>query len=311
MKLKINGKNVTAKDGMSVLDVARAYGIEIPTLCSNDALKPYGACRMCLVEIEQGGRSTIEASCTFPAAEGMSVKTDSPRVIAGRKLVVELLLARCPNVKAVQDLAREYGVADSSVEWDKDNEYCILCGLCVRACNEVVGACAIQFAGRGAEKLVDSPFHQSAEDCVACGSCAYVCPTGIIKKNDLETSATCSPEGAKQEGPKREILNWQVEYALKVCTKCGNPFAPVQHLDKLSKQFHALPQFFNLCPSCREYIEIDRDKCLGCGSCMENCPVGALEMDDQGGYDKRAQVFQQNCMACHTCQIYCPVGAIS
>ncbi len=132
LKLKINGKNIKAKDGATVLEVARANGIDIPTLCSNDALKSYGACRMCIVEIEQNKRTTIEASCTFPAADGMSVNTKSERVIAGRKLVVELLLSRCPNVKVVQDLAREYGIADSSTEWEKDNEYCILCGLCVR-----------------------------------------------------------------------------------------------------------------------------------------------------------------------------------
>ncbi len=311
VKLTINGKKIKAQEGTTVLEAARANGIDIPTLCYNDALEGYGACRLCIVEIEKNKRKSIEASCTYPVEDGMIVKTDSPRVIEGRKLVLELLLARCPNVKIVQQLAQEYGLADSSAEWGKDNEYCILCGLCVRACNEVVGAAAIQFAGKGAEKVVDSPFHQSAEDCIACGSCAFVCPTGIIKKNDLESSAACSPEGCEQEGPKREILNWQVEYPLKTCTKCGNPYAPVPHLDKLTKEFHFLPQFFNLCPSCRKYPEIDTDKCLGCGSCMENCPVGALELEDKGGYDKKSMVFQNNCMACHTCEIYCPVGAIS
>jgi NAD-dependent dihydropyrimidine dehydrogenase PreA subunit len=102
-----------------------------------------------------------------------------------------------------------------------------------------------------------------------------------------------------------------VEYALKVCTKCGNPFAPVPHLTKLEKEYYSLPQFFNLCPSCREYIVVDKDKCLGCGSCMENCPVGALELDDQGGYKKYAKVYENNCMACHTCERYCPAGALS
>jgi ferredoxin len=311
LTLKINGKKVKAKEGATVLEAAQASGIEIPTLCSNDALEPYGACRLCIVEIEQDKRKTIESSCTFPAQEGLIVRTDSPRVIEGRKLVIELLLARCPNVKAVQQLAEQYKVADSSPEWGKENEYCILCGLCVRACEEVVGAGAIQFAGQGADRAVDSPFHQPAEDCLACGSCAFVCPTGIIKKNDLETSAACSPEGCEQEGPKREILNWQVEYKLKECTKCGNPYAPEPHLDKLGKQFYALPQFFNLCPSCRKYPVVDKDKCLGCGGCMESCPVGALELDDEGGYEKHAQVYPRNCMACHTCEIYCPVGAIS
>jgi bidirectional [NiFe] hydrogenase diaphorase subunit len=309
--LTINGKKVKAAEGTTVLEAARAAGIEIPTLCSNDALEPYGACRLCIVEISNNGRTTVEASCTYPVADGLAVQTDTPRVIAGRKLVIELLLARCPNVKKVQEFAQQYGIKDSPAEFGKENDYCVVCGQCVRACNEVVKAGAIQFAGRGMSREVASPFKQSAEDCIACGSCAFICPTGIIKKNDLESSQVCTPEGCKQSGPKRELLNWQVDYELTLCKKCGNPFAPAPHLNKLSKEFNALPQFFNVCPSCREYIKVDRDKCLGCGSCMENCPVGALELDDKGGYDKHAQVYPQNCMACHTCEIYCPVGALS
>ncbi|MDX1269706.1 MAG: 2Fe-2S iron-sulfur cluster-binding protein, partial [Oceanisphaera sp.] len=131
-----------------MLEAARSAGIHIPTLCYNDAVAPYGACRLCIVEIEKNKRKTIEASCTYPVEAGLVVKTDSPRVKEGRKLVIELLLARCPNVKVVQELAAEYGVADSSPDWTKENEYCILCGLCVRACNEVVQANAIQFAGK-------------------------------------------------------------------------------------------------------------------------------------------------------------------
>lgn len=309
--LKINGKKVKAKEGSTLLEAARSNGIEIPTLCSNDALEPYGACRLCLVEIANKGGSIIESSCTYPVAEGLTVKTDSPRVKEGRKLVIEMLLARCPNVKKVQELAQEYKIADSPLDWGKDNEYCILCGLCVRACNEVVKAGAIQFAGEGAEKIVDSPFHQPAEDCVACGACAFVCPTGIIKKNDLETSAVCSPEGCEQTGPQREILNWQVEYKLQECTLCGNPYAPVPQLDKILKEQNFLKEFFNICPSCRKYPVIDEDKCLGCGGCMENCPIGALELDDKGGYDKKAKVYTENCTACHTCEHFCPVQAIS
>ena len=103
--LKINGKKLKVKEGLTVLEAARSAGIEIPTLCSNDALEPYGACRLCIVEISKNGRTAIESSCTYPAEEGLAVKTDSPRVIEGRKLVLELLLARCPNVKKVQQLA--------------------------------------------------------------------------------------------------------------------------------------------------------------------------------------------------------------
>jgi NADH dehydrogenase/NADH:ubiquinone oxidoreductase subunit G len=309
--LKINGKKITAPDGATILEAAREHDIKIPTLCSNEALKPYGACRLCIVEVTQNGRTTIETSCTYPAEDGLEVKTESPRVAEGRKLVIELYLARCPNVKIIRQLAEEYGITESAPQMGKENDYCILCGLCVRACNEVVQAGAIQFAGSGINKIVDSPFHKTAEDCIACGSCAFICPTGIIKKDDLPATSQCSPEGCTPTGPQREILNWQIEHKLKECTKCGNPYAPIPHLDRLTKQYHFLPQFFNLCPSCRQYPVVDEEKCLGCGGCMENCPVGALELEDRGGFDKKAHVYTQNCMACHTCEIYCPARAIS
>ena len=119
------------------------------------------------------------------------------------------------------------------------------------------------------------------------------------------------PDEGMPTGPKREILNWQVEQNLKVCTRCGNPYAPEPHLDRITTEQNLLREFFNLCPSCRTYPVIDTEKCLGCGSCMESCPIGALEMDDRGGYDKKAMVYTQNCTGCHTCENYCPVQAIS
>ncbi len=309
--LKINGKKITAKEGSTILEAARQKGIEIPTLCFNEALQPYGACRLCIVEIEKDGRTSIESSCTHLVQEGMTVQTHSKRIMEDRKFVIELLLARCSNVKKIQELAQEYGIQDSAWEWSKENDYCILCGLCLRACSEITGANAIQFAGAGIEKIVDSPFHLTAEDCVACGSCAFVCPTGIIKKTDFMTTVEHGPGESKQTGAKREILNWQVEQNLKICTGCGNPYAPEPHLDKIMAEQNLLKEFFNICPSCRTYPVIDEEKCLGCGSCMESCPVGALEINDNGGYDKKAQVYSQNCTGCHTCEHFCPVQAIS
>ena len=309
--LKIDGKKIKAKEGTTLLMAARANGIEIPTLCSNDALEPYGACRLCIVEINKGGNTFIDTSCTYPVEEGLVVKTSTPRVIEGRKMVIELHLARCPNVKIIKQLADEYGVTESAREMGKDNEYCILCGLCVRACNEVVKAGAIQFAGKGIDKVVDSPFSKTAEDCIACGSCAFVCPTGIIEKNDLASTALCSPEGCEQTGPQREIINWKVEHKLKECKKCGNPYAPEPHLENVKRERNLPEMFFDICPSCRQYPVIDEDKCLGCGGCMENCPCGALELEDKGGYDKKSHVYAQNCTACHSCEPLCPVQAIS
>ena len=239
------------------------------------------------------------------------VKTNSPRVLEGRKMVIELHLARCPNVQIIKQLANEYGVNESAREMGKDNEYCILCGLCVRACNEIVQSGAIQFTGKGIDKVVDSPFSQTAEDCFACGSCAFVCPTGIIKKNDLASTALCSPEGCEPTGPQREVINWKVEHKLKECKKCGNPYAPEPHLENVKRERNLPDMFFDICPSCRKYPVIDEDKCLGCGGCMENCPCGALELEDKGGYDKKSRVYTQNCTACHSCEPICPMQAIN
>ena len=254
---------------------------------------------------------TVDTSCTYPASDGLEVHTQTPRIREARKMILELHLARCPNVQIVQDLAAEYGVTESAQQMGKDNEYCILCGLCVRACNDVVKAGAIQFAGRGPGKLVDSPFSKTADDCIACGSCAFICPTGIIKKNDLFSTALCTPDGCDQTGPQREILNWKVEHKLKSCKKCGNPYAPEPHLEKVKREKNLPNEFFDICPSCRQYPVVDQDKCLGCGGCMENCPCGALELEDKGGYDKKAQLYPQNCTACHSCELICPMQAIS
>jgi predicted molibdopterin-dependent oxidoreductase YjgC len=302
VKMKVNGKTIKAVEGQSVLEVAQVHNIYIPTLCSQDALEPYGACRLCIVEIAKNGRTTVETSCTYLVEEGLEVKTDTPRIIEGRKVMIELLLARCSSVAPIRKLASEYGIIESPPQMKKENDECILCGLCVRACNEVVKAGAIQFAKSGLHRIVDSPFHKTAEDCIACGSCVFVCPTGVIKKKDELQAAT---------GPKRQIENWQVEHKLRECKKCGNPFAPEPHLEKVRQEKNLPLEFFRLCQSCREYPVVDEDKCLGCGGCMENCPMGALELDDKGGYDKKAKVYTQNCTACHSCEPVCPVQAIS
>jgi NAD-dependent dihydropyrimidine dehydrogenase PreA subunit len=292
-----------------VLAVARTAGIEIPTLCHNDALVPYGACRLCIVEIKRNAQTTIESSCTYPVAEGLEIKTDTPRVMAGRRLVIELLLSRCPNVKVIQQLAQEYGLTGSPFEWGMENEYCILCGLCVRACDEVVGAEAIQFADRGFNKVVDTPFHLPAQDCIACGSCAFVCPTGIIKKNDLEQTVCCTPEGCQDAGPVREITNWQVEQSFKSCEKCGNPIAPLPMLERIAEEQYYQMNFFNLCPSCRTYPEIDKDLCTSCNSCIVVCPVGAAQFVEDGE-DQKSHIFKQNCCGCHSCTDVCGWGAV-
>jgi len=147
--LKIDDKEVKASEGATILDVAKKVGINIPTLCYTSSLSPFGACRICSVEItDKRGRKRIVTSCNYPVDEGLVVSTKSEKVLKTRKLLLELLLARCPKVKKIQDLAREYGVEKPRFWIEDVEEDCILCGLCTRVCEERIGVYAINFAKR-------------------------------------------------------------------------------------------------------------------------------------------------------------------
>lgn len=181
--LTIDGKKVQAEKNTPLLKVARSVGIEIPTLCNHEILEPYGVCRLCVVEVTRGKRSRIVTSCNYPAQEGIEVKTKSDRVVQNRRMILEWLLGRCSEVKIIQDLAREYGLTES--RFGKGKETCILCGMCVRVCNDVVGAKALGFSSRGVDRELSLPFNDDPEACIGCGACAYVCPTGHITVEDL------------------------------------------------------------------------------------------------------------------------------
>jgi len=172
--LTINGLPVTVEDGTTLLEAARFLGFPVPTLCHMDGLTPYGACRLCLVEIGEGPRARLVTSCTYPAEEGLIVRTASKRVLRARRMVIELLLASCPQSKTIQDLAAAYGVRQQ--RFKQEYEDCILCGLCVRMCEEQMMAKAIGFSGRGEKRRIVTPFDQTSDVCRRCGGCMYVCP---------------------------------------------------------------------------------------------------------------------------------------
>ncbi len=181
MKLTIDDKEVDAEPGQTILEVARLNGIHIPTLCYHPALKPFGACRLCSVEIEKRGRKRIVTACNYPVEDGLNVRTETPEIIEIRKMLIELLLARCPGEKRIQMLAEEYGI--SKPRFPVEEEHCILCGLCARVCEELVGVSAINFIARGIERRVGTPYEELSDDCIGCGSCALVCPTDAIRLN--------------------------------------------------------------------------------------------------------------------------------
>jgi len=172
--LFINGLSVAVDEGTTLLEAIRFLGFPIPTLCHMDGLSPYGACRLCVVEIGEGPKATLVSSCTYPVQEGLRVRTASGRVIRARKMVLELLLASCPQSKTIQDLASAHGVRQQ--RFKQEHEDCILCGLCVRMCKEQMVAGAIGFHGRGQTRGIGTPFDLKSEVCRLCGGCIYVCP---------------------------------------------------------------------------------------------------------------------------------------
>ena len=172
--LKINGLDVSVEEGTTLLEAARFMGFPIPTLCHLDGLTPLGACRLCIVEIGEGSKARLVSSCTYPAEEGLKVRTASSRVIKARKMIVELLLASCPQSKTIQDLASAYDVREQ--RFRQEYEDCILCGLCVRICEQQMMAKAIGFRGHGENRSIGTPFDIQSDVCRLCGACLYICP---------------------------------------------------------------------------------------------------------------------------------------
>jgi len=196
ISLSVDGRPVEVPAGTTVLEAARRLGISIPTLCYHDALKPYGGCRICLVEIsnpKNGIPSTLVSSCSYPVEEGIVVRTKSEKVIEARRFIIELLLARCPESEEIKTIAQEYGINKEDINsLDEVGRYllfksqkpehtkCILCGQCVRVCAEVVQRNALSLSYRGPHKKVRTPFNRVSKTCIGCGSCVYLCPTGAI-----------------------------------------------------------------------------------------------------------------------------------
>ena len=175
--LTIDGASISASRAKSVLDVAMEYGICIPHLCHTPHLSDLGACRLCIVEVVENGRSRITTSCTLRVQEGMVVHTNTDRIRRLRRNIAELLVAEAPNSRAIQDIAVRCGV--KQVRYPFRNKDCVLCGRCVRVCAEMWGARAIGFVGRGKDRHVDFPFGVRPDFCKQCSSCVQLCPMTI------------------------------------------------------------------------------------------------------------------------------------
>lgn len=185
VKITIDSHAIEVDEGTYVLEAAKSLGIEIPTLCYNSFMTPYGSCRVCSVEAKTAaGNSKIVTACNYPVWDGLEVMTNSERALRARRVNLELLMSKCAPVPVLQQLADQFGIKEP--KWGKTDNTCILCGLCVRVCDEIVSAHALTFVNRGAERAVSTPFDGESMTCILCGACAKLCPTGYISMGDME-----------------------------------------------------------------------------------------------------------------------------
>ena len=188
---QIDGKEVSASPGMTVLETARKAGISIPTLCFHEKLEPFGGCRLCIVEVESRGSTRLVVSCVYPAEKNIIVRTRSEKVDRIRRMILELLLAHAPDAFDLQDLAKEYG-ADKN-RFEKEPSFCIHCGLCVRYCNEVKKKNAIGFVDRGIRKEISFIPEIAAKECWDCKECFPLCPTEALQAAYVLVEALAFP----------------------------------------------------------------------------------------------------------------------
>jgi len=201
IRVTINGKATEVPEGTSVLAAAMAMGTFIPTLCYHQRLEPYGACRICQVELTPAEKETplMVTACTHPLNDGDRVQTESEAILQARRFILQLLLARSPQAKAVKALADRYDVEITPESADPFQAYlgektrkrmeaageegltrCMLCGLCTRVCREVVGREGVSLVSRGPKRRVRTPFNGISPSCIGCGACAYICPNDAI-----------------------------------------------------------------------------------------------------------------------------------
>jgi bidirectional [NiFe] hydrogenase diaphorase subunit len=237
IKLTIDDRVIEAEEGSTILQAAEQAGINIPTVCYHESLSAAGSCRICAVEVFKDGQPFLTTSCTYPVEEGLKVRTKSPRALEARKLAVELLLALRPHSTKISEIASQLGIEKPRVTLE-ENE-CILCGLCVRACSEMVGPDAVIFKTRSKDDTASAEVVHLPEKCIGCDSCAFICPTRAITVEDKGDTRILTTPSCK------------LEFKLKKCRVCNRYWAPEKQIEYIAKLSGTLPEDYDVCPNCR------------------------------------------------------------
>ena len=193
IRMKIDGREVRAAEGATVLETARAAGASIPSLCHHDELQPDGGCRLCVVEAETPRGKTIIASCVHPVEDGLVIHTRSDKIDRIRRSILELLLAHAPDSPPLQGLAREYG-ADRN-KFEQEASFCVHCGLCVRYCAEIKQKHAVGFIDRGIRKEISFLPEIASVECNDCKKCFPLCPTSYLQAAFVLVESLAFPDG--------------------------------------------------------------------------------------------------------------------
>jgi len=251
VKTVMDGREIEVERDRWALDVCRELGIAVPTLCHHPALEPYGACRLCVVEVARGKWTWLTTSCDLPIREGLSIRTDTDAVRKARRTALELLWAEAPDALEVQRLAKAMGLEKPRFAPRQPGNRCILCGLCVRVCRDLIGASAISFSSRGPTRRISAPFEASADACIGCMACVALCPTDAIRVTD--------------ERYVRHLETFNTDLELARCETCGKPAVPVKLLEYLRARVPEHVPVRSLCPACRRS---ETAACLSVGAAL-------------------------------------------